>query len=139
MARRERGDGVSETRPEYKFTPADADAIANAMAAGDGLIDGNIRALRVSVKTLSTQLRNEKAARLDAESSLRGELEELREELATQRRVTAQMMRERETIETVCAWCGSHLEGLAGAAPEHVSHGICEKCLEEKFPERVTA
>ena len=42
-------------------------------------------------------------------------------------------------IETVCAWCGKHLSGVEGAAPERVSHGICPECLEEKFPEKATA
>ena len=136
---------MSETRGTY--TPADADAIANAMAAGDGLIGGNIRALRMSLKTLATQLHNEKAARLDAESGLTAELEGLREELTAQRRVIAQLMRERvaapvlkaSEIETVCAWCGKHISGPEGASPERVSHGLCPECLEEKFPEKATA
>ena len=42
-------------------------------------------------------------------------------------------------IETVCAWCSTHLSGPVGARPERVSHGICPQCLEEKFPEKVTA
>jgi hypothetical protein len=85
---------VSETRGEYRFSPADADAIANAMAC-EGDSPAHVRTLRMMVKRLTTQLHNEQAARKDGETELRGEIEALREELAQQRRVTAQMMRER--------------------------------------------
>ena len=86
---------MSETRGEYRFSPDDADAIANAMAAGDGVL--SLRSLRTMVRTLTTQLNNERKARVEAEAGLRGEIELLRDELAAQRRVTAQMMRERVT------------------------------------------
>lgn len=128
---------MSETRGESQFSPADADAIANAMAAGDS--PAHVRTLRMMVRSLTTQFHHEQAARQDAESAMRGEIEALREELATQRRATAQMMRERGAIETVCSFCLTHMSGPVGAAPENTSHGICEKCLEEKYPEKVTA
>ena len=90
---------MSETRGTY--TPADADAIANAMAAGDtsvsGLVGANIRALRVSCKTLATQLHKEQQARADAETTLRDEIAALHSELETQRRMIAQLLRERAT------------------------------------------
>ena len=77
---------MSETKGTY-YTPADADAIANAMAyQPDGVL--SLHSLRSMVRTLTTQLHNEKKARLDAEALLRAELEE-------QRRMTAQLMRER--------------------------------------------
>ena len=49
------------------------------------------------------------------------------------------LMPGQEDIETVCAWCGVHMSGPVGADREHTSHGICEKCLDVEFPEKVTA
>ena len=89
---------MSETAGEYRFSPADADAIANAMAVGDRLIDGNIKAIRTSVKTLYTQLHKEQRAREDSEALLRDEIAALRSELETQKRMIAQLMRERAVV-----------------------------------------
>ena len=84
---------MSETKGTY-YTPADADAIANAMAyQPDGVL--SLHSLRSMVRTLTTQLHNEKKARVAAESGLTAELEGLREELGTQKRMIAQLMRER--------------------------------------------
>ena len=83
---------MSETKDTY-YTPADADAIANAMAAEDGVL--SLHSLRSMVRTLGTHLRNEKAARLDAETLLRDEIAALYSELETQKRMIAQLMRER--------------------------------------------
>ena len=71
--------------------------------------------------------------------ALTREIKALREELAHQRRLTARLMPGQEDIETVCAWCGVHMSGPVGADREHTSHGICEKCLDVEFPEKVTA
>ena len=60
-------------------------------------------------------------------------------QIARQRRLTARLMPGQEDIETVCAWCGVHMSGPVGADREHTSHGICEKCLDVEFPEKVTA
>lgn len=46
--------------------------------------------------------------------------------------------REAAEIETVCAWCGTHISGVEGATPEHVSHGICPECEAREFPAEVT-
>ena len=84
---------MSETKGTY-YTPADADAIANAMAyQPDGVL--SLHSLRSMVRTLTTQLNNERKARVAAESGLTAELEGLREELGTQKRMIAQLMRER--------------------------------------------
>ena len=84
---------MSETKSTY-YTPADADAIANAMAyQPDGVL--SLHSLRSMVRTLTTQLHNERKARVAAEAELTLGLDGLREELATQRRVIAQLMRER--------------------------------------------
>jgi len=48
-------------------------------------------------------------------------------------------LEESRQIETVCAWCQTHMSGPVGAAPERVSHGICPECLKEHFHEEVTA
>ncbi len=89
---------MSEPRGEYRYSTEDADAIANAMAFGDGLVDGNIRALRTSVKTLYTQLHKEQQARQESETQLRDEIAALRSELETQKRVIVQLMRERVIV-----------------------------------------
>ena len=87
---------MSEPKGEYKFTPEDADAIANAMAyQPDGVL--SLRSLRAMVRTLTTQLHKEKAARLDSETALRDEIAALCSELETQKRMIAQLLRERAT------------------------------------------
>lgn len=48
-------------------------------------------------------------------------------------------LEESRQIETVCAWCQTHMSGPVGAAPERVSHGICPECLKEHFHEEMTA
>ena len=78
-----------------RYSEADQIAIGQAIEAGEGLIDGNIRALRTSVKTLYTQLHKEQQARQDSEAQLRDEIAALQSELHTQKRIIAQLMRER--------------------------------------------
>jgi hypothetical protein len=54
-------------------------------------------------------------------------------------RLHLRKLEEAREIETVCAWCNTHLSGPVGAAPENVSHGICVTCAEAFEPEAVTA
>ena len=89
---------MSETVGEYRVGPANENAISNAQTAGDSLIGGNINALRVSYKTLATQLHKEQQAREASEVLLRDEIAALRSELETQKRMIAQLMRERAVV-----------------------------------------
>ena len=142
---------MSETHGTH-FTPADADDIANSMAY-DGRSDAERKIDRLSqlvaysggqVQNLSGEVRSLRKQVDDySQEELRREtdLAQLKDEVDGLRQWVVRLVREREAaeIETVCAWCGKHISGPEDAAPERVSHGICPKCLEEKFPEMVTA
>lgn len=143
---------MSEPKGEYKFTPEDADAIANAMAY-DGRSDTERKVDRLSqrvayaegqVQNLSGEVRGLRRQVDDyRQEDLRtaADLAQLKDEVDGLRQWVVRLVREKEAaeIETVCAWCGEHISGPEDAAPERVSHGICPKCLEEKFPEMATA
>ena len=141
---------MSETQGPY-FTPADADDIANSMAY-DGRSDAERKMARLSqlvaytggqVQNLSGEvrgLRKQVDEYSQKDSRTAADLAQLKDEVDGLRQWVVRLVREKEAaeIETVCAWCGKHISGIEGAAPERVSHGICPQCLKEHFPEMVT-
>ena len=144
---------MSETHGTH-FTPADADDIANSMAY-DGRSDTERKMSRLSqlvaytggqVQNLSGEVRSLRKQVDDySQEELRREtdLAQLKDQVDGLRQWVVRLVREKEAaeIETVCAWCvpHKHISGPVGAPPERVSHGICPKCLEEKFPEKAAA
>ena len=122
----EGGDGRSAT--ERKM-----DRLSQRVACAEGQVQNlsdEVRALREQVDESVRQ-----NSRTEAElAALRGQVDGLKQWVG-------RLVREKEAaeIETVCAWCHRHMTGPVGAAPERVSHGICPKCLEEKFSEKAAA
>ena len=113
---------MSETAGEYRFCPADQELIGAAMEAE-----------AIEAKAAKLKERQERRMRF-LENSIR---QLTANGIQLQDRMSA--LEKAAEIETVCAWCHEHMSGPVGAAPERVSHGICPRCLEEKFPEKVTS
>lgn len=40
-----------------------------------------------------------------------------------------------DAMTIICAWCGVTISGAGDAAPNTVSHSICEACVRKYFPE----
>ena len=54
-------------------------------------------------------------------------------------RLELRRLEEARSLETVCAWCSTHISGVVGADAEHTSHGICASCAENMETEVVRA
>jgi len=83
------------------------------------------------LRALETRLRQIELG-LEAATAL---ADHLGKQLDSARRAEWDRQEDAGEIETVCCICHAHLRGPVGAP--RVSHGLCDKCLEEKFPEKV--
>ncbi len=138
---------------EAQFSATDQVLIGQAMEYGDGrsaterkmdrlsqrvaYAEGQVQNLSDEVRALRKQVdENSQEASRTASN-----LAALKDQVDGLRQWVVRLVREKEAadIETVCAWCGVHMSGPVGADREHTSHGICEKCLDVEFPEKVTA
>ena len=134
-----------------RYSEADQIAIGQAIEYGDGRSDTERKMDRLSqlvayaggqVQNLSDEvqkLRKQLDEGLREESRTEADLAQLKEQVDGLKQWVVRLVREKEGIETICAWCGKHISGPVGAAPKRVSHGICPQCLEREFPEKVTA
>lgn len=95
------------------------------------MLSAEVKALREQLRALETRLRQIELG-LEAATAL---ADHLGKQLDSARRAEWDRQEDAGEIETVCCICHAHLRGPEGAP--RVSHGLCDKCLEEKFPEKV--